>query len=224
MQKSCAAIPALWDYSFNIEIKESGWLKVPIATFASDYNGECRIFVQYQEYMFDGSATTNRITLGNMFFQSVYYIQGAGTISMSINQNTVGTKLEPWFGPDFDFEIGADPFLSEPGSIGSISNDTEVIGAYFAASMEGFTTEVAPYFHIDMTNPKTVVWGTGCEMHGVFDIECYYSPTTSAIETFTNMEFSGYLVSGSIYLDEICFDKHCMTTIVYVAYEIFSDS
>jgi hypothetical protein len=45
MQKSCASVPALWDYSFNLHITESGWLKVPIATFASEYNGECRIHV-----------------------------------------------------------------------------------------------------------------------------------------------------------------------------------
>jgi hypothetical protein len=38
------------------------------------------------------------------------------------------------------------------------------------------------------------------------------------------MDFSGYQVSGSIYLDEICFDNHCMTTTIYVADEIFSDS
>jgi hypothetical protein len=49
--------------------------------------------------------------------------------------------------------------------------------------MEGFT-DVAPYFHIDMTNPKTVVWGNGCVKHGSIDIECYYVPTTAAISTF----------------------------------------
>jgi hypothetical protein len=54
--------------------------------------------------MFDGSSTTGRITLGNMFFQSIYYIQSGAEIALSINSNTAGTKLEAWFGKDWTFE------------------------------------------------------------------------------------------------------------------------
>jgi hypothetical protein len=57
MQQPCSAYPEIWDYSFKADLIELGWMIVPLATFASDYNGQCRIFVRYKEYMLDGSTS-----------------------------------------------------------------------------------------------------------------------------------------------------------------------
>jgi hypothetical protein len=85
-------------------------------------------------------------------------------------------------------------------------------------------TETEPYFLIDMTNPRTVVWAKDCLNWGIYIIQCYYVPTTAPIGEFTETYFSGYSASGQIYLDEICFNSRCMTTPIYVANQTYGNS
>lgn len=65
----------LWDYDFKIQFQtnqDSNYLRVPLATFAADYEqegGVCVVFVEYLDSYYDDSKS---IILGSMFFQSIY--------------------------------------------------------------------------------------------------------------------------------------------------------
>jgi hypothetical protein len=62
LPENCSSYSSLWNYSFNMNLQNdqdvaSDFLIVPLATFASDYNEKCRIFVEYKENNFAGKST-----------------------------------------------------------------------------------------------------------------------------------------------------------------------
>jgi len=66
----------LWDYSFKMRFANQDgsdtYFRVPLATFAANYDqlgGVCVIFVEYLDFQYQDS---KQIILGSMFFQSVY--------------------------------------------------------------------------------------------------------------------------------------------------------
>lgn len=85
----------------------------------------------------------------------------------------------------------------------------------FDATVAGIDS-VTPYFLLDFTNDKTVVWGAGCVQGSgaglVTNASCSAEPTNlmgafnSSLATdiisqgnFTNVTFSGFQVSGKVW-------------------------
>lgn len=65
----------MWDLDFKIQFdtsEDENYLRVPLATFAANYEqegGVCVIFVEYLDTYFDNSKS---ILIGGLFFQSIY--------------------------------------------------------------------------------------------------------------------------------------------------------
>jgi len=75
-----------------------------------------------------------------------------------LNNNTLGTPLEPWFGKEWNFlNATVDPFVSAPAIVTSIPSANNSLGAFFEASINGISDPDA-YFQIDMNNPNTFVF------------------------------------------------------------------
>jgi hypothetical protein len=87
--------------------------------------------------------------------------------------------------------------------------------------------DVDPYYLMDLSQDKTVVWDSSCiqtitEPNGPCAdsptfLQTAYNSTTNSVGSFTDMEFGGYLCSGSIYLDEICIADECKVIQIYSA-------
>jgi len=63
----------LWDYDFKIQFEEdSNYIRVPLASFAADFDEEGGVCVIFVEYLNTINSDSKSIILGNMFFQSIY--------------------------------------------------------------------------------------------------------------------------------------------------------
>lgn len=76
---TCDQYPLLWEFSFAAAWEQDVYAIMSIGTFASDANGICEIYIEYQ----DDSATspptaTTRVNFGAMFFQAFSYQQSVG--------------------------------------------------------------------------------------------------------------------------------------------------
>jgi hypothetical protein len=88
-------------------------------------------------------------------------------------------------------------------------------------------TDVYPYYTVEFSNSKTVVWGHECEQRvskpygtcadAPTNLVSMYTPVTQSVGTFENMEFGGYLCTGKIYLDEITIGTSSRYMKIYVA-------
>jgi len=152
-----------------------------------------------------------------MFFQSFSYLQQfdrrATNVTLAVSPNALeGTMI----GSTTLNQSSTDPFAitTQTFSLNTAKaiNGLPIVQAY----MQGYASDVSPYFMIDFSNDKTVVWNSSCTQtvalpeSSCFDAPTYlvvsYDNVTDSGVTFTGKQFGGYLVTGKVYLDTICYD------------------
>jgi hypothetical protein len=77
LSQPCAYYSAkgLWDYSFKMSMDtgaDLNYIRVPLATFAANYDAEGGVCVLFVEYLDSSSDNSKSIMLGGLFFQSFY--------------------------------------------------------------------------------------------------------------------------------------------------------
>ena len=229
----------LWDFDFRIQFDNSAenYLRVPLATFAADYEKEnaCVIFVEYLDDRFQNSQS---IQFGGLFWQSVYgqytLTNFGTTLELFINKNALDMT---YLGSDI-VPLGQSPFVVPVVELMPDPN-TETSGLpTFSATVAGIT-DPEPYFLLDFESSHTVVWSTQCQttgigiypagpcsnnptfMHMGFD----GSPLPEQTGTFSSAQFGGYVVSGTKFASEVCFGGvNCKIVDVYGVDQVSQDN
>jgi len=65
----------LWDYTFKARFQnalDTNYIRIPLATFAANYEAEGGVCVIFVEYLADVLEDSKHIMFGGMFFQSFY--------------------------------------------------------------------------------------------------------------------------------------------------------
>lgn len=157
--------------------------------------------------------------LGGLFFQSFYaaytLTQYGANVELYVNKNALDST-------EITSEVraaGPSPFQVPTAQI-KTDPLTEKSGLpTFPATISGIT-DSEPYFLLDFESDKTVVWSTTCKTTGIGAYpagDCSENPTLmkmgfdgsplpTTTGTFTDAQFGGYVVSGTKYTSEICFD------------------
>jgi len=230
MPSSCDNYSGLWEYSFRVMFEgDDQYMIVPIATFASTRTllnaTTCTVYV---EMLDESLADSLQIVLGQMFFQSFNMFnqvtQNSALVTLTVNENALSAT---YLGSASASESTTDAFVIVPDYAPLDMTDQMIGLPTFSANLTGVPTDVSPYFLIDFSAQRTVVWGADCMQTILVPsgpcsdsptyLQSVYTSKTTAIGTFSNMEFGGYMCSGSIYLDEICVSSSCKIMKIYVA-------
>jgi hypothetical protein len=218
------------------------YIRVPLATFAANYDGEngaCVVFVEYLQELYTDSQS---IILGGMFFQSFYaqYTQlgvNAVTVALYVNLNALPNT---YIGA-IDYSEGETVF-NVPIAHLQTDSLTERNGLpTFAATLSGIT-DSSPYFYLDFGADHSIVWTTDCQTTGIGQYtpgDCSAEPTlmnmgfsgdalpenARDVGTFSQARFGGYIVSGTQYTSELCFGTYnCKFVNVYAANQVSADN
>jgi len=186
------------------------------------------------------NSDSRQIILGSMFLQSFYvqYSQfGFNGVLVTLMKNE--NALAATYLGDAVLATGEDPFSISPFMMtAAVENDGLPT---FSATMTGIDAE-SPYFYIDFSSSKTVVWAINCVQDGIEFYKpglCSDAPTftsnafngenlTSYFGNFYNETFNGYDVSGVRYMTNICFgdstsNSSCIDQYVYSGVNIAAD-
>lgn len=158
----------IWDYHFKIRFNQSNddnYIRVPLASFAAnreDLNGQCAIYV---EMLAIKNSDSRQIILGSMFFQSFYAqysMFGYNGVLVTLMKNE--NALAMTYLGDTNLTTGEDPFSISPVTMtAALENQGLPI---FNVTMTGIT-DTFPYFFLDFSNDKTVVWDVNCIQNGI---------------------------------------------------------
>lgn len=110
----CSAYPNLWDFTFKVSWGQDLWAIMSIETFASDANGFCEIFIEYQDNTSTKApAQTKRINFGTMFFFA-FNLQSAvdSDTQIWVNNSTLSSISDI-----VDPAIGPNPFVVTPAAL-----------------------------------------------------------------------------------------------------------
>lgn len=122
----------------------------------------------------------------------------------------------------------ANPFLAKENTIevGLITSMPTL-----SASLTGVNTSQTPYWLMDFTTDKTLVFSSTCK--GQEDALCTQAPiyanasfngNNAAVSQFTELQVGGYVASGSVYDEVLCFQGSlCIEIEAYAADLILSD-
>lgn len=128
-----------------------------------------------------------------------------------------------------DVPLGASPFLPPVSQVATDPNHSTSGKPAFMATISGITDE-NPYFLLDYASDSTIVWSTTCKTTGIGSYpaaNCTDAPTLTIngfdgsylpiqTGTFSQSQFSGYVVSGKTFTSEICFGGvNCKAINVY---------
>lgn len=224
LARTCDAYTAsgLWDYDFKIKFStslDSNYIRVPLATFAANFEAEggvCVIFVEYLDSQYDDSKS---IMLGSMLFQSIYAqytLAGVNAVQVALfaNKNALAST---YVGAQ-ENTAGDNPFAVIPADVLTDAS-TETNGLpTFLATAAGITDSM-PYWHLDFSSARTIAWATDCQTTGFGNYpagECSSEPVNAingfdgtplpaSTGTFTDAQFGGYVVSGTKYTSKLCF-------------------
>lgn len=237
------ATTGLWDYDFKIQFttnSDSNYIRVPLASFAANYDQEggfCVIFVEYLDAQYDDSKT---IMLGGMFFQSFYaqYTQAginAVQIELFKNKNALDAT---YIGNDV-LTVGDSPFVVTPAKLNTDSTSETNGLPTFSATISGIT-DSAQYFLLDFNSQSTIVWDKNCQTTGFGGYDagsCELNPTLMSVGfdgpgnnlaktgTFSDSTFGGFVVSGDTYTSQLCFgDINCKYINVHSATQVSQDN
>jgi hypothetical protein len=163
----CSTYPGLWDYSFEIQLETTAdippMLIVPLATFAINNNmNQCEIYVQYLDL--SNGADSSAIIFGSMFWQSVWIMFDAINYDLPeyyifVNENALSSCQ---FVMENPIPEGPDAFPTSINITLTANTESSMNGLpTFDATVEGIDS-VTPYFLLDFSNDKTVIWGAGC--------------------------------------------------------------
>ena len=220
------ATTGLWDYTFKMKFNtnlDSNYVRVPLATFAANYDGEggvCVIFVEYLDPFFDDSKA---IQLGSMFFQSIYAqytLAGVSAVSVSlyVNENALD-NVQTYIGAQAN-GVAPSPFIVPVAELATDSL-TETNGLpTFVATTTG-VTDTDPYWHLDFSASHTIAWSLDCQttafsqfpagscadepVNAILGFDGSPLPPQDKIGSFSQATFGGYVVSGDIYESKLCF-------------------
>jgi len=206
----------LWDYDFKLMFNNTDnsvqYLRIPLATFAANYEEEgglCAIFVEFLDVNNDDSKV---IMLGGMFFQSFYAQFGlfgvnSAEISIYVNQNALpNTEIT-----GVAYYAMESPFVVTPQKLAPNILSTNGMPR-FDATVAGIA-DTTSYFTLDFSSSNTVVWASNCTTTGFgnYDVascsqnptqmECGFNatnvlPDANKVGTFVNARFGGYVVDG----------------------------
>jgi len=232
----------LWDFSFKVKFANQNgtdnYFRVPLASFAANYDqldGVCVIFVEYLDF---NNADSTSIILGSMFWQSVYgnftVLDNAVAVALYKNINALSTA---YIGSDV-YEQGENVFTVPTAKL-MPDEGTERNGLPTFTATIGGITDPHPYFLLDLHQKETVAWGTHCVTTGIgvylpgpcSDAPTFTqpgfdgSPLPTPVGTFSNAPFSGFVTSGTKYTSQVCFgDVNCKFTVVYGVESISQDN
>lgn len=226
LPNQCSNYANLWEYSFKIAFPGAlNVLIAPLGSFAADQTvNQTNTCIIYVEMLDETLPDSRQVIVGNMFFQSFAAYQVNNTLTFFKNQNALTST---YLGKDDYTQSTTDPFAITPVEIPT-NTEVEMVGIpTIAATITGMPTDVYPYYTVDFSNSKTVVWGHECEQRvskpygtcadAPTNLVSMYTPVTQSVGTFENMEFGGYLCTGKIYLDEITIGTSSRYMKIYVA-------
>ena len=224
---SAYTVMGLWDYDFKIKFStSSSYIRVPLATFAADYeghNGLCAILV---EYLDDRVNDSKQILLGGMFLQSFYLrvsqTAAATNLNLFINKNALpSTYLGNAVLPQ-----GNSPFDVTVKKVQTDSNSEKNGLPTFTAAITG-TSVTSAYYYMDFTADHTVVWQNNCTQTGIGKfpsgscaleptlMDTYFNPANNPdglireSGVFSDIQIGGYVVSGAKYDTTACLSNAC---------------
>lgn len=160
----------LWDYDFKIQFQtnqDDFYLRVPLATFAANYDAEGGVCVVFVEYLQDTQNDGKSIMLGSMFFQSVYaqYTQAGVNsviVDLFVNKHALAsTYIGNDVVPTGDTVFVTPVATLEPETVTSKNGQPT-----FAATIAGIT-DTNPYFLLDFSSSHTIVWDINCMTTGI---------------------------------------------------------
>jgi hypothetical protein len=165
LPRSCDSYESLWTYSFKIQFAgQTDYLIAPLGSFAAtqQYLNHTECFV-YVEMLDESLANSLQIVLGNMFFQSFSYLTQYSGLSTTVTIAVSPNALEATYLGTFVNFTEVDAFTITPENF-SLNTAKAVNGLPIAiAYMAGYAEDLSPYFMLDFSNERTVVWNTTCQ-------------------------------------------------------------
>jgi len=104
----------LWDYDFRLRFQtseDSNYIRVPLASFAANYDAAGGVCVVFVEYLDDAYANSKSILFGGLFFQSVYAqytMAGVNAVQVDLFKNK--NALDMTYIGNADVPLGESPF------------------------------------------------------------------------------------------------------------------
>ena len=206
-------------------------MRIPLASFAANYDGEGGSCVIFVEYLDDSQQNGMSIMLGSMFFQSIYAqytMAGVNSVTVDMYKN-LNALSSTYLGSDI-IPVGDSPFVVPVAKLEPSINSKNGLPT-FEATVSG-VTDTNPYYLLDFSSSRTLVWDINCKTTeiGMYpagacsdapvlaEMGFDGSPLPGSTGTFSEAKFGGYVVSGTKYRSELCFgDYNCKYVEVYDA-------
>ena len=158
----CEEYPQLWAYDFKVSWGEDLFAIMSIGNFASDANGICELYIEYQDDTGNHPpAEVSRVNFGVMFFQA-FVLQQSGGQNAQIWVNPNSIPFAAAISDIVDPVPGPNPFVVTPAALtASPATESSYLPA-FEVSLGEMIGAPSAYFYIDWVNEVTVAWATTC--------------------------------------------------------------